>query len=417
MVLFGLAAALALVVITTRLKLNMAHGLLAGCLLIALTSSMSPAALVKTLIGAWTEPRGVTLASVVALLMVLSQLQEETGQMERLFNRVRRLIGSPRLALTAFPALIGLLPMPGGAVFSAPMVEGSAKGACLEAVDKSVINVWFRHVWEYSWPLYPSLILISAMSGISLGEMMPYLVPVTLAAIVVGYLVILRRVGPSREADAGGPEENGSILALGAPILVVLIGALGGSQLVSALAGRYPALADLPGQAPMALALVLAVLLAGFQGGRLKTIVDVAFSRHTAGMLYLIMAILAFQAVASASGGVNALSRLMVEHELPLFALVICLPFIMGLITGIAVGYAATAFPVFIALLPPDNPIPYLMLGHAAGFAGVMTSPAHACIVLSNQYFDASSGRVFYRLWLPQGLTLAFAVAWALVLI
>jgi hypothetical protein len=41
------------------------------------------------------------------------------------------------------------------------------------------------------------------------------------------------------------------------------------------------------------------------------------------------------------------------------------------------------------------------MLAYACGFMGVMLSPAHLCLVVSNQYFDADIREVYRLLAIP----------------
>ena len=43
--------------------------------------------------------------------------------------------------------------MPGGAIFSAPLVKGAAEGLDATPGQLSLVNYWFRHVWEVAWPL------------------------------------------------------------------------------------------------------------------------------------------------------------------------------------------------------------------------------------------------------------------------
>jgi len=409
MIVFGLVLAIVLVVVATRLKLNLGHGLLAGCLVLGFAGAMNPRSWLLAIVRGWISPKGLALMVVVCLLMILSQLLEMTGQMESLFRRFQRLIRRPALSLPFFPALIGLLPMPGGAIFSAPLVASAARGLDLSPAHLSLVNYWFRHVWEYTWPLYPSIIVIISLAGVPFSALLPVLAPVTGVAIVFGYLFILRHLKPAAglEAAAGGGSLIGAV-----PIMIVLAGALSGSWLLDHLAGLQPWVSRLPVQTPVALALVLAILFSGLTARRPGLILKAVFSRNTGGMVYMIMAIVAFQSVTLASGGVDALSHILTRHGLPLVVLVSGLSFSLGLVTGIAVGYAATGVPVFIGLLPPESLTAYLMLAHVAGFAGVLLSPAHACLVLSNGYFQCPPGEFYRRLWPPTLLTLAGAFAW-----
>ncbi len=67
------------------------------------------------------------------------------------------------------PALIGMLPMPGGAIFSAPLVDSVDDNDELFSSEKAAVNYWFRHIWEYWWPMYPGVILAVKYSGLSFG--------------------------------------------------------------------------------------------------------------------------------------------------------------------------------------------------------------------------------------------------------
>jgi hypothetical protein len=66
--------------------------------------------------------------------------------MTRLLNGFRGLIRDEGLDIIIFPALIGLLPMPGGAIFSAPMVKDIGSRYQLSGSQLSYINYWFRHI-------------------------------------------------------------------------------------------------------------------------------------------------------------------------------------------------------------------------------------------------------------------------------
>ena len=65
--------------------------------------------------------------------------------------------------------LIGLLPMIGGAMFSAPMVEEASQGLNVSRERKTFVNYWFRHSLETIFPLYPSLVLAAGLIIIMFG--------------------------------------------------------------------------------------------------------------------------------------------------------------------------------------------------------------------------------------------------------
>ena len=69
------------------------------------------------------DRQSITLLCLVSTIMVLSRLMEDSGQLNRIVSSFNKTVGNRKIALIVMPALIGLLPMPGGALFSAPMVE------------------------------------------------------------------------------------------------------------------------------------------------------------------------------------------------------------------------------------------------------------------------------------------------------
>ncbi len=69
-------------------------------------------------------------------------------------------------------------------------------------------------------------------------------------------------------------------------------------------------------------------------------------------------------------------------------AMVIFLPFLVGLLVGLNQAYVATTFPLLAPFIGHDPGL--LMLAYAFGFFGVLLSPAHLCLALSREYFKAS---------------------------
>jgi len=77
----------------------------------------------------------------------------------------------------------------------------------------------------------------------------------------------------------------------------------------------------------------------------------------------------------------------------------------VGLITGITIAFVGSSFPIVIPLIASldagANIYPYIMLAMVFGFSGVLLSPVHLCLILSNQYFESSMESVYRHLWKP----------------
>jgi hypothetical protein len=144
--LLRVAVVFAIVLIGIRKKLSLGTALLIGSLAMSLMFSFGPRQTIQSMLSSTFDLRTVTIAMIVGLILILSSSMEKAGQMQRLLKSFRGLVSNPRLNLTIFPALIGLLPMPGGAVFSAPMVRELAVDTNLSNDRLSFVNYWFRHI-------------------------------------------------------------------------------------------------------------------------------------------------------------------------------------------------------------------------------------------------------------------------------
>ncbi len=58
---------------------------------------------------------------------LLGEMLYYNGSIERALQAIKKMIGDPRYIITALPAFIGLMPIPGGAYLSAPLVKWEKK--------------------------------------------------------------------------------------------------------------------------------------------------------------------------------------------------------------------------------------------------------------------------------------------------
>lgn len=128
------------VLMAIRKKMSLGNAFMIGAGFIGLIFGMELKEMLQSLVSSILSPKTLSLAVVVSLILVLSNTMETVGQMKRLLMRFRGLISRPILNLAMFPALIGLLPMPGGAVFSAPMVKELGTAMQMTAEKMSFIN-------------------------------------------------------------------------------------------------------------------------------------------------------------------------------------------------------------------------------------------------------------------------------------
>jgi hypothetical protein len=372
------------------------------------------------------------LALVITLILVLSHLLATSGQQERIVFSFQAISPGRRFTLTALPALIGLLPMPGGALFSAPMVQTALGSDEVKPELKVAINYWFRHLWEFWWPLYPGVILAMAVARVEEWRFMVHGALLSPFAILGGWFFILRRLrtrpGPVR--SAARVPLTGLALEL-SPIAIVILGVLM-AKIAFALFGSEPGKGASGGletaalqQGPIFLGLALAIW-STCRRNRLSARRAWRLAGHPmlVPLLLLVLAIMAFRGMLEASHAMEGILADLTRHRIPPVVMVMALPFLGGMITGIAVGFVGTALPLVTTLIAgmlargggatdPVSALPYVTLAFAFGFAGMILSPLHACLVLTRRYFNASpAGMYRYLLGPTLGVVAAALGLW-----
>ncbi|MCX7933934.1 MAG: DUF401 family protein [Planctomycetota bacterium] len=366
------------------------------------------------------------LALAILLVIALSNQMSALGMMDRLVAAVQGRL-SRRWAIVALPAIIGWLPMPGGALFSAPLVDKCDPQSALGGALKAQANYWFRHIWEFWWPLYPGVLLALQITRLEPWELAAIMLPFTLVALAAGWYFLLRRV-PEEVAQKSPGEPIWPLLA---PIfLVVAVYAAGRSG--EALLRHF--LADGGGGAQRYLPMLLGILAAMWFLERRRPLPrrvwwEIIFAPRTWQLLALVMGVRLFGAVIEEPlpSGHTIASAMQLEisswrfafggHQLslPPAAFIALLPFVAGLSTGITVAYVGASFPVVFGMLG-ENPAPAdfyaaLVLALPSGYLGMMLSPIHACWVVTNQFFQASTLASLRGLIKPSLLLLLFAIA------
>lgn len=385
----------------------------AGAAGLGLMFGMGPIAIARSAAAALIHPKTVSLAVVVSLILIFSHALEKTGQMKRLLERFRGLVRRPRLSLVIFPALIGLLPMPGGAIFSAPMVKSLGRDHRLDVSQLSYINYWFRHIWEYWWPLYPGILLTTALAGVDMWRLVMFTAPMTLVAVGAGFWPLrgkVERFGPAARSGAAGP-----FLKELAPIAgVIAMGLTFGALLSDLPVGRVQLVAK---EAGLILALLIAIVWV-WEANRLswKGRWGIIRDRALIRMVAMIAAILVFKGILEDSRAVDLVSQEMLRWHIPLMPIAMLLPFLVGSVVGITIAFVGTTFPILISLIQAFQQqalmLPYLMLALTSGFLGVLVSPLHLCLLMSNEYFKTPLIPVYRHMRVPLIALLAAAIVY-----
>jgi len=333
--LIKLLSVFGLVLLLIRLNWNLGAVMLIGAAALGLLSGMGPLDILDIAFHSAVAKNTVTLIVALALIMVLERVLRDTETLKRLVSSLKGLMGDSRIVMAAMPAIIGILPSPGGAYFSAPLVEESSTGAVIPSERKGFINHWFRHVWEYISPLYPGFIMTAAIAGVSYGKLFvhTFIFPVTV--IITGALLGFRGVeaAPAVESSLGRRRDLINAVISFSPILACM--------LIVLLFGVNIA---------VAMALVVAAMMAWFRytPKRILTTLKESLSVKT---LLLVLGVFIFKGIMDHSESVKSLPAFFSSAGVPVAVILFVLPFLVGLMAGIVMAYVGIALPMILPLI------------------------------------------------------------------
>ncbi len=394
-----------LIVFFLARKWDLSYALLLGSVLLSLLYGQNIADLIQQGIATLLYAETMRLMAAVLLIMVLGELLKAIASMERLVRSLEELIQDSRLILPVVPALIGLLPMLGGAMFSAPLVEGIGTSLKLRPEQKTYINYWFRHIWECVFPLYSGLVLAGALLSIPLPTLVPAQAPLTLGAVTAGVLFGLRQINQeSKErVPASGTASrwrSAGVLALSIwPIVLVI-------------------LLTLVFRIELALSLAATILLAGLLNRlSLRTWGGILRRGLSPRMALLVIGIMLFKRMVEATGAASTIPAAFASLGLPPQIVIFVVPFAVGVSTGMISAAVGISFPLLYPLIVGNAVhLNYAVLAFTGGFVGMLLSPLHLCLALTKDYFQAQWGPL-YRMLVPSvAVVTATAVLLLLVL-
>ncbi len=325
-----------------------------------------------------TMTDGITLKLILALsfIRMFEFILRQHTVLNTMMNTVKAVFKNRKIVTISMPLLIGLMPSVGGAYFSAPMVAESTKDLEIAAEEKSFINYWFRHPWEYVLPLYPGILLAAAISGVPLYRLITFNFVYAVLMVATGFFFSMRGVMGKSSANAD-PSSKGFWSF--APIFgVLLLVVLFRVELHTAL-------------------LAVVLFLFFFYRYSLAAAFKVLKHGFSFDVIILIVGVMFFKETMENSGAVKNLSEFFLHLGIPALPILFLLPFLSGLLTGITVGFVGSTFPLIISITGSTS-LQAISFAFAAGFLGVLLSPVHVCLILTKEYFKADLWGIYKKM-------------------
>ncbi len=354
------------------------------------------------------EYNGLLASSVILAtfgIMWLSQLYKETGEITKLSESLSRIVKNPKIVLSVLPAVIGFLPVAGGALMSAPIVDSEADKLKLKPERKAYVNLWFRHTIFPVYPLSQVLIVTAALTGVALFSIILLQIPTVIVMVVVGFLIGFWKIpsvkGEEKSETAGSKVglEFKQFLVSFSPIMVTIIVAVFIDALSYGLSG-----------------LGFDVLIATFTGlvalimiSRLDCKLFVKPLREWGiyGVTLAVYGAFLLRNVMSASGVSEVFKQFVVNGSVDITLLLTVIPAVLGFLTGSPLGAIAISVPIFKAVLTFSPKTAALL--YISAYLGYTISPTHLCFTFTADYFKSPLGKV-YKFVIPSFIA-TFATA------
>ncbi len=346
---------------------NLALSLFAASITLGLFT-VSPYNIGIKILETLTDSSVILLAFAMGIIPLIGGALEISGKMDDLVNNLR--IGKKKFLMFS-PALIGMLPMPGGALLSAPLVEKGGIGVTPE--NKAALNVWFRHAFLLIYPLSAFLIVSTKIAGLDVYTVLPYLLPFFIFTVILGYIFFLRNAGGKIKYT-----KKFSLKKLLFPLFVILV-----APLIDFL---IQSMFELPvREIGLVIAVAVSFILAFVLGNlNLSSIKHISKKMKPWNFAFIIIGMFVFINIFKASGVPELISGL----TLPNIVLCVFISFLLGMVTGRVQVPASIVIPTYLATsgLSFMSPLVFVITFFSI-FIGYVISPVHPCVAVSTEYF------------------------------
>ena len=341
-----------------------------------LTQSADVFDLIQAAYETFTLPRTYDIVFALYFVMCLEIELRLSGVLNDMVKALQQKFSGVKVLLAIMPAFLGLLPSVGGARFSAPIVEELSTDLKLSPEHKSAINFWFRHIFEFSNPIVPGLILACNIAGVTFSEFLRNLSWVTILAFAVGWFVLIRPIKNLRGVDK---EESAEEILHEQQALKLALLPVASIFLIVVFAGLTASIATFI----VIVTMYFLLKLAG-RGVEFKKIflgaLDIKMTLNICGILYFVQ-------ILEVTKILNEIVAAFQASPLPIFAIIAGVSFIVGILTGMSQGHVSMVMPI-VAAMGTGN-LDLACVAMVFGVAGQMLTPTHVCLIVTIDYFKA----------------------------
>ena len=413
--LIGVIIAFIIVIILIRKKFNFGLSLIIGSIIVGVFSLQEiqlidiPKAMIEASFYSFEKNQIYTstieLAILMTLIYILAKLMQETGAIKKIIESLRSVFSKGGI-LGIIPALYGLMPVPGGALFSAPMIDEEGEKYKLNKNQKNFLNVWFRHIWFPVYPISSAMITLILLTNtysteqnlgitIHISFLMLVNIPAFIAMIIIGFFFLRKYIKKPQNDVKKTKKDPAGLIYILPPILPLFFYIF----LINFGFTDYRA---------FLIGIIFSIILLYFllKIGRSEYIKLIKKSL-TINLALAIFGIMIFRQMITVSGTDILIADTIKSLNIPVILMIVLIPLILGLLTGYNLGAVGLSFPLVSVFFPsPMDTITivgYISLIFISSLVGYLISPIHLCNVLSSDYLKTDTTRM-YKMYVPSAI-------------
>ncbi len=372
-----------LIVILLRLKWDLGFVMLLSSVLLGILFQIGIYEIVKNIYLTMIDPETLQLIGIIVLVYVLSSILRRTKSMEGIISSLQNIVADYRLILFFIASFLGLIPMPAGAMFSAPLLREVGVKNHMTSEEIMFFNYWFRHVWEFVWPLIPGVVLYASVIGVNLRTIMISQFPLSVIALSIGFYGLYAGLSRQNNGKINYKDLKTQIFTLFKSVWSILL------IIFLVLFFKVNLLVSLS---------VTIVFLLMIHPVTTQEIKEIIFKDISLKVIMMIIGIMLFKQVLESTHSMNQIPQFFSEIGINVWVILFFIPFLLGFLTGITTGFIGISFPILMPLMTHSGSLnlSMAMFAYLAGFSGMMISPMHLCLTVTLEYLHVNILK-FYR--------------------
>ncbi|MBU4099703.1 DUF401 family protein [Patescibacteria group bacterium] len=348
------------------------------------------------------KTQNVELLALFTGVLFVANIYRQTGNATDNLLYWTKFLKNGKLSLIFTSLFLGLMPVKGRTILSAPIIAQIAQKNNLDNFSASMVNYLSSHIYYLIFPLSTSLMFVIIIMKFNYFNFIFFLMPgVLFLAMMVWYFASRSNISSNFSIETKSSFKEAARFVL--PIVVLLI-SLGLSELYKI---QYSILIG------TVIFVALSVVLLKPSRSQIKA----AYKSIDKYLIFILFLILLLSAFTSNSPLIkNYFSGIIAgSYSIPILI-------VIGYLIGFTIGSSSTMVSAIFPLLAPiltGNPLAYQIAAivYASEYAGYIASPAHPCCHYAASFFNVPYIKVWWKISIYAAIASALNIIFALFFI